>query len=162
MRVVVPNEAHFLVVNGLAYSSHLTYESFWSLYLNTFDSVLILARSIEVGHVPPGYQLVTKNGVKLAALPWYHGPYQFLKRWSCIRKIIRKTCHPGDAFILLLPGNIGTQVLKHLPTGYPYGVEVKGDPWLSLASGSVQIFGRPFFRLLGTYNLKSQCRRAVV
>ncbi|MHC4083932.1 MAG: glycosyltransferase family 4 protein [Planctomycetota bacterium] len=161
MRVVVAIEAHFYVIKGKAYSSYLTFESFWRRYLDVFDSVLIIARATEVESVPEGYQMVTANGIKLAALPRYHGPYQFLRKWPRIRSLIRVALRGDDAFILRVPGNISTQVWKQLPQGTPFGVEVVIDPWDAFAPGSIKSLGRPLFRCQWTHNLKKQCRQAV-
>jgi glycosyltransferase involved in cell wall biosynthesis len=161
MRVVVAIEAHFYVVDGLAYSSYLTYDSFWQRYLDVFDSVLIIARATDVDRVPAGCQPVTKGNVELAALPQYHGAYQYIRKMPHIRAIIRRNLRPNDAYILRVAGNIATQVWKHLRAGYPFGVEVMSDPWVMFAPGSIKSIGRPFYRWQWTRNLKKQCRQAV-
>jgi glycosyltransferase involved in cell wall biosynthesis len=160
MRLVVAIEAHFYVVKGKAYSSYLTFESFWRRYLDVFDSVLIIGRATEVEYVPPGYQLVTERGVELAALPRYHGPYQFIVKWLRIRRIISEFLRDDDAIILRVPGNVGTQVWKLLEHGRPYGLEVIGDPLDAFAPGSIHSVIRPYARWSWTQNLKAQCKGA--
>jgi glycosyltransferase involved in cell wall biosynthesis len=161
MRLVVAIESRFLVVDALAYSSYLTFERFWYRYLEVFDSVMIIARATEVDQVPPGYQLVTANGVELTALPDYHGPYQYLANLLRVSRIIYRTLRGEDAVILRVPGNISTQVWDKLAPGYPFGVEVIIDPWEAFAPGSVKSLARPFFRRQFTNNMRLQCQQAV-
>ena len=161
MRVVVAIEAHFWVVDGLAYSSYLTFDRFWYRYLDVFDSVLIVARATEVDRVPENCQLVTEKNVELAPLPRYHGPYQYISRMRHIRAIIRGALQPNDACVLRVSGNIATQVWKQLQPDRPFGLEVMSDPWLFFAPGSVKSLGRPFYRWLWSRYLKLQCQEAV-
>ena len=161
MRLVVAIESRFLVVDGLAYSSYLTFERFWHRYLEVFDSVMIIARATEADQVPPGYQLVTANGVELTTLPNYHGPYQYLANLLRANRIIYRTLRDEDAVILRVPGNISTQVWRKFPPEYPFGVEVVIDPWDAFAPSSIKSLGRPFFRWQWTRNLKKQCQQAV-
>jgi len=161
MRVVVGIEAHFYVVNGNAYSSYLTYESFWKRYLEVFDSVLIVARSTESDRIPEGYKLVTGPGVKLVPLPRYHGPMQFLRKMPQISRTMHSAIKIDDACILRVAGNISTQLWTQLPSDRPFGVEVMSDPWIVFSPGSIKGIGRPFHRWLWTRNLRRQCQQAV-
>jgi len=161
MRLIVAIEARFCVVGGQAYSSYLTYESFWKRYLDVFDSVLIVARATDIEKVPKGHQIATADRVKIAALPQYFGPYQFVRKMFRIRNIIREALRPDDACILRVPGNIGTQLYQQLPPSHPFGVEVISIPWDGFAPGAVKSITRPFFRRLLHYNLRKQCRHAV-
>jgi glycosyltransferase involved in cell wall biosynthesis len=161
MRVVVAIEAHFCLVNGMAYSSYLGYDRFWRRYREVFDSVLIIARATELKRVSLDYEPVTVEGVELAALPTYHGPYQFVRKWPLIRKIIREVLRDDDACILRVSGNVGTQVWKQLKPSRPFGVEVMSDPWDAFAPGSVKSLGRPFYRWLWTRHMKLQCQQAL-
>jgi glycosyltransferase involved in cell wall biosynthesis len=161
MRVVVAIEARFEVAAGQAYSSYLTYDSFWRRYLDVFDSVLIIARGREAGSLPQGHQLVTGAGVELLALPSYRGPYQFAAQMFSIRRMICKALRQDDACILRVPGTIGTEVWRHLQPQRPFGVEVFAIPWDGFAPGVVKGVLRPFWRRLFHYYLKKQCRQAV-
>jgi len=160
MRVLVAIEARFRIVDGRAYSSYLTYESFWRRYLDVFDSVLIIARAAEADGIPDGYKIVTGDAVKLLALPSYQGPYQFARQMFNIRGMIRRAIRPDDACILRVPGTIGTQLWRQLQPGRPFGVEVFAIPWDGFAPGAVKGLLRPFWRRLFHYNLKKQCRQA--
>lgn len=161
MKLVVALEDRFLQVGNTFYSHHLTFERFWKRYISSFDSVVIICRVIPGDSVPKGWGIVNREGVTVASLPQYHGPYQYLWQMRRIDKIIQQTLRWNEAVILRVPGNIGTQVWKHLQPGYPFGVEVMIDPWNSFAPGIVKSLGRPIFRWQWTHNLKRQCEQAV-
>jgi glycosyltransferase involved in cell wall biosynthesis len=161
MKLVVALEDRFLKVENTFYSHHLTFERFWNRYASVFESVVVIARVIPVDNAPNGWGIVNKNNVHVTALPQYRGPYQYLRQLWRIDKIIQQTLQWNEAVILRVPGNIGTQVWKHLRPGYPFGVEVIIDPWDDFAPGSIRCLGRQFFRWKWTNDLKKQCRQAI-
>ena len=161
MRLIVAIEDRLIRVAGNYYSHHLSYDSFWYRYRTAFDQVDIVTRVLDKDDVPEGWGMVNKDKVGVIPLPPYRGPYQYLAKMLAIKKAIKKIFHYGDAVILRIPGNTGTLLLKELPLGYPYGVEVMVDPWDGFAPGSVKSFTRPYFRWRWTKNLKIQCRGTV-
>lgn len=160
MRLLITIQAHFPSLGDKVFSPHLTYERFWKRYLQVFDSVIAVSRVKPVNKVPYGWGEATGPGLEFCAIPNYHGPYQFLRKWPRIQRIIREVLRDDDACILRVPGNISTQVWKLLKPGRPYGLEVIGDPWDMFGPGSIRTLGRPFFRWQWTRNLKKQCRQA--
>jgi len=160
MRVVVALEDRFLKVGENFYSHNLGYESFWKRYTKVFDSLVIICRVTVGESVPKGWEIVNREGVEVAALPEYRGPYEYLKQRHNIHRIIHETLHMDDTIILRVSGNISNKVWQQLPAGYPFGVEVVADPWNSLARGNVRYIGRPFFRWQFTRILKNQCQQA--
>ncbi len=161
MRLIIAISSHFQSHGGEVFSHHLTYERFWKRYLQVFDSILVVSRVKPVKRIPCGWEKATNSDVEFCALPDYYGPYQYIKKRAQIRTAIRQALRPDDAVILRVPDNVGTQVWKQLPPGYPFAVEVVIDPWDTFAPGSVRGMGRPFFRWNFTRNLKKQCRQAV-
>lgn len=161
MRLLVTIQDHFAALGNDAFSRILPYEQFWKRYLSVFDSVLVVSRAKPVDKVPANWNKVTGPGVEFCAIPDYTGPWQFLRQRSRILKIIRDVLKSDDSYIFRVPGNIGTQIWRQLPHGYPFGVEVVIDPWDVFAPGSVRNLARPFFRRWWTHNLKLQCQQAV-
>jgi hypothetical protein len=49
---------------------------FWQQYLAVFDGVRIVARVGAVAAVPVGWKRADGEGVELAAVPYYRGPWQ--------------------------------------------------------------------------------------
>jgi glycosyltransferase involved in cell wall biosynthesis len=160
MRLVIAVEDRLFQVGSIFYSHNLSYESFWKRYLSVFDTVTVIARVIEGDSVPDGWGVVNKNNVEIAALPQYHGPYQYVLKMRNIKSIISRALRQDDAVILRVPGNIGTQVWNLLEPGRPYGVEVIGNPWDVFAPSSIRSIIRPYARWLWTRNLKKQCKGA--
>ena len=160
MKLIIAISGHFQSRGGEVFSHHLTYERFWKRYLEIFDSVLVVTRVKPVEKIPAGWGKATNSDVEFCALPDYHGPYQFLIQMNRIQKIIQDAIEPGSSFVFRVPDNISTQVWKQIESGYPYGIEIVGDPWDAFAPGSIKSLGRPFYRWLWTRNLRLQCQQA--
>ena len=162
MRLLVALETHLTVCGEDAYSHHLTYDGFWQRYRSVFEEVLIVARSRSVDSVPEGVSEATGPGVTLCPLPEFLGPWQFLAKRGRVKAVVRDALDQCDAYVLRVPGTIGTVAWKFLrKQGKPFGVEVVGDPWDSLGPGSVKSIVRPIVRRTFTRNMKAQCREAV-
>ena len=68
----------------------------------------------------------------------------------------------GDAYILRVPGLVGTLAWREIKRGgKPYALEVVGDPWDALSPGTAPSLFRPVYRRVGTRDLKAMCRGAV-
>lgn len=160
MKLVVAISGRFQSFGDEVFSHHLTYERFWKRYLQVFDSVLVITRVKPVKKIPSGWDRATNSDVEFCALPDYQGAYQYLMKMNLIKKNILNALKPCYSFIFRVPDNISTQVWKHLGSGYPYGLEVVGDPWEAFAPGSVNSFIRPYARWSWTRNLKLQCKQA--
>ena len=161
MKLLVTIHSHFQSVEGEVFSHHLTYERFWKRYLGVFSSVLVVSRVRAVATIPDDWNKATGPGVEFCAVPDYYGPWEYLRVRGKVASVLRDAIKRSNAYILRLPGMLGTLVWKNLPKGTPYGVEVVMDPWDAFAPGSVKSLGRSFFRQQWTRNLKKQCRQAV-
>lgn len=162
MRVAVAMEGSFLRFQGGYHSAHLTYDRFWRRYLDVFDGVTVLARARDCDSVPLGWKRADGPGVTFQSVPHYHGPLQYLKIRREVKRAVALVTDETGAIILRVPGMLGTEVWKHLMRdGRPFAVEVVGDPWLSLAPGTVRSWGRPVFRRFFTWALRRQCQSAV-
>jgi len=74
---------------------------------------------------------------------------------------IREAIDQADAFILRVPGLIGTLFWKELrKQNRPFGIEVIGDPWDVFTRGSFKSLARPFIQHLSYKELRSQCKEA--
>src|SRR5664279_5278351 len=62
---------------------------FWDRYLSVFDMVKVVARAEAVTHVDERYSLVTGSGVEFAPVPYYLGPWQYLKIRGAVRRTVR-------------------------------------------------------------------------
>lgn len=162
MRVCVALNETFTRHRGRVYASLLGYKEFWSRYLMAFDGVLVLARVRDLDALEDGMVESTGPGVQFFALPAFHGPWEFLAmRWR-LQRLVARAIDQADAFVLRVPSHIGSLAWRELcRRRWPYAVEVVGDPWLSLAPGSVKSVVRPIVRWLSPRSLRRQCRGAI-
>jgi glycosyltransferase involved in cell wall biosynthesis len=162
MHVVVPIESRFAMKDGQPVSRYVSYDKKWKDYgyLDVFDSMTVLVR-VSPEEDPRG-EPAEGPGVKVVPLPMYVGPVGYMKQRRAIREIIRAHCPRDAAYMLYLPGLIGTVVWRELlRTGHPYGIEVVGDPYDSMAPGGVRHPLRPLFRYMLPRDLKRECQSAV-
>ncbi len=160
MRVVIPIESRFKIREGRAVSHHLTYERIWQRYLTVFDSVVVLGRLFPEEDPSGGF--VEGDGVQFVALPPYVGAFGYLRRAAEVGSIIRKLCEVDQAYILRVPGIVGSVLATELRRRQlPYGVEVVANPNDVFAPETFNHPFRTFFRWIGCSNLRRQCREAV-
>lgn len=120
---------------------------FWKRYLTVFDQVRVVARVREVPIAAPNWTRCDGEGVSFAAIPYYHGPWQYLQRALKVKRAIRNAIGADDAVILRVQGQIASCLRPWLRRAdRPYGVEVVGDPYDAFAPGYVTHPLRPFLR----------------
>jgi glycosyltransferase involved in cell wall biosynthesis len=162
MVVCVPIEYRFLrLPDGSVWTPNQYALSFWRRYLDVFDHVRCLARVRDVKSLDRGGQRVDGPDVSFCAVPHYVGPAQFLRRAWQVRRAVHRSVYPGDAFVLRVPGTIGSLAWgKLISMRYPYAVEVTGDPHEVFSRGAVRHPLRRFFRWHTTRQLRLQCAGA--
>jgi glycosyltransferase involved in cell wall biosynthesis len=160
MDVVVTTEEHFdRTPDGRVWTSGSL--SFWTRYLQVFDSVRIVARLRNVPVPSPGFRHVNDPNITFAGVPDYLGPEHYLLRVTRVAAATAKAIQNDDAVILRVPSRIGTCVESHLrKMRRPYGVEVVGDPYDVFAPGVVNHPLRALFRWWFTRTLQRQCAAA--
>ena len=159
MKVVVALEGRFALRHGLPASHHLTYDRMWKRYLQVFGEVIVVGRLFpqEDQDALP----VEGPGVRFFPLPAYTGPREYLLRRRELRRRLEEVCSSDCAYILRVPGSIGNLLWSQLRRkGYPYAVEVVGDPYDVFAAGSVRHPLRPFLRFWMPRQLRRQCQEA--
>ena len=161
MRAFVATEQHFIEYNGAVYMTTVGAYSFWQRYLDVFDEVVVVAR-VEKRAVLPGRVIrADGDGVCFFPMPDYTGPWQYLRAWPVLRRRAREVAQRDGAFILRIPGAIGTLLwrwLKHY--GKPFGAEIVGDPYDSLSPQSWKSRWAYLVRPWAVRQLKAQCREA--
>lgn len=163
MRVVVALENRFVKTrNGDIYSTTVCDYSFWQRYLQVFDEVVVFARVAEIPETGLSKPAANGPNVSFISLPTFIGPWQYLKCYPKLNILARQALPKADAYILRIGGAVPSLLWHHLEKNHlPYGVEVVGDPWDSLAVGTVKSFLRPAARFFLTGRQKKQCRGAV-
>ncbi len=147
--------------DGRVWAGTVFSQSFWTRYLNVFDEIAIVARVQDVPSVPPGALPADGPRISFRAIPYYRGPKGYLRNLRRVRSAIKQAFTPGDAVIMRVPSQLATDMARSLTRqGYPFGLEVVGDPYDVFGPGAVQHPLRPLFRWWFTRQLQAQCRSA--
>lgn len=134
--------------------------AFWVRYLEVFDRVCVVARVRDTSAVPVEWQRGDGPGVSFVAIPYYLGPWEYLRNAWDVRRAVRQAIGPEDAVIMRLDSQLAACMYPLLMrTCRPYGVEVVVDPHDVFAPGSKHPF-RAFFRWKFVSQLKRQCAGA--
>ena len=162
MQVLVSLETRFeRTPDGRVWTQTMNAYPFWSRYLEVFDQVRVLARVREVPATSPDWQRADGEGVAFAAVPYYVGLGQFLWKSREIRGTVRKAFRIGEAAIFRVSSVLADIIQRKLSRiGYPYGVEVVGDPYDVFSPGAFRHPLRPLLRWWAARRLRDQCRRA--
>jgi len=141
-------------VMGMAYS-------FWTRYLEVFDSVRVAARVLDVPVADPRWLRSDGPQVTFWPVPSYRGPLEYALRRGKIRRAAAESFRPGDAVILRVGSVLADALLPRLQKArHPYAVEVIGDPWDTFSPGAVKHPLRAFFRRWFAHRLRVQCAGA--
>jgi glycosyltransferase involved in cell wall biosynthesis len=162
MRVVVSLEERFdRTPDGAVWTRGPFAHRFWTRYLEAFEEVGVVARVRDVREPTTDAKRADGPGVAFADLPCYIGPVEYLARLGDVRRAARAAVRVGEAVILRVASPIAACIeaaLRH--EGYPYALEVVGDPYDVFAPGAVRHPLRPFFRWWFPRQLRRQCARA--
>lgn len=162
MDVVVTLEHRFQrTPDGAIWTQAQYLYSFWEPYLRVFDRVRPVARMLDVPRVPAEWRRADGARVEFAAVPYYVGPVQYLRRSLRVKRAAVQAVGPEDA-VILRGGSPVADAIEHRlwRARRPFGLEVLCDPNEALSPGTMRHPLRPFFRWLSTRELLRQCRRA--
>jgi len=164
MNLVFCTEARFIRrPAGCVYSTEGSVtNALWKRYLNKFEHIYVMARvlSDEKRKVNEKY-IASSERVSFIDLPYYIGPWEYLKVKGKLKRIIEKNLSQECVYICRVPGVIGGLVAACLRKHkLSYGVEVVGDPWDVFAPGAVKHPLRAYFRYRGTRALKKVVAKA--
>ncbi|MEG4247881.1 glycosyltransferase family 4 protein [Microcoleus sp. Pol10D4] len=162
MKVVVTLEYRFdRTPEGKVWTQTTFPYSFWTRYLEVFDHVSVVARTRDVPRVPSDWQRADGEGVSFAPIPYYIGPWQYLRKARKVKQAARNAVGPDDAVILRLSSQIASCIQPMLcKIRHPYGVEIVADPYDVFAPGSIKHPLRPLFRWWFPRGLRRECQEA--
>ncbi|MEG4086684.1 glycosyltransferase family 4 protein [Microcoleus sp. POL10_C6] len=162
MKVVVSLEYRFdRTPDGKVWTQTTFPYSFWTRYLEVFDRVSVVARTRDVPSVPSDWQRADGEGVSFAPIPYYIGPWQYLRKAREVKQAARNAVSPDDAVILRLSSQIASCIQPMLcKERHPYGVEIVADPYDVFAPGSIKHPLRPIFRWWFPRGLRRECQEA--
>ncbi len=162
MHVIVTVSARFSVTpDGSLFTANGSLgHRFWTRYLDVYDTVKLLVRAQIIDRPLENWHKVSGPGISPVILPYFEGPWQYLKTSQSMKRVIKRTITRDDTIHLRIPDTIATQVFYLLPPERPFGAEVTGDPYDVFAPGAVRHPLRPFFRRWFSRQLRGQCARA--
>src|SRR5579863_6437261 len=135
---------------------------FWDRYLEVFDDVRAIARVLPVEKPSANWVRADGQGVAFAAITYYVGPFEFIRRRAAVRRTVCDAVEPRDAVILRVPSTLGTLLFPMLRRNrHPYAVEAVGDPYDVFAPGAIRHPLRPYLRWRLTRDMQRHCRHAV-
>jgi glycosyltransferase involved in cell wall biosynthesis len=94
-------------------------------------------------------------------LPFYHGPWQFAKKYIKILKTLEKVIETCDCAVLRIPDQLAFQIFNKVKkANLPCAVEVVAHSWDLYAPGTIKTVLRPLLRVLWDSNQKKLCKQA--
>ncbi len=133
---------------------------YWTQFLEVFDAVLLLARVRQVETPPHEAHRVDGDGVCVAPLPYYIGPFQYLLRSRRVTRAALEAIDFGDA-IILCGGQICDPIAETLQrVGHPYAIHVTGDPFDAFSPGAIRHPLRGYMRYHASASLRHLCNKA--
>ena len=159
MKVLVTASARFAITSdGNLWTPNASLRYYlWARYLEVFDEVHLMTRAKFHSEPPTGWNLVSGPGIKAVPVPYFIGPWEFIKNYANVRKAVNGVALNAEAVILRIPCATGTEVWHSLPSGRPYGAEVVADSYDTFAPGSIKHPLRPLFRWWFPRVLKQEC-----
>src|SRR5262249_34555873 len=99
--LAVPVEHRFhRTPDGTVWTQAQLLHAFWAPYLSGFDHRRVIGGVCDVPAVPADWKRADGPGVTIAAVPYYVGPWQYLRQSSQIRRAACEAIGPTDAVIL--------------------------------------------------------------
>lgn len=133
---------------------------FWTRYLSVFDRVRVVARVEDVSSDFERLAPADADGVSFVTVPYYVGPAQYLRKRRLITSTLRSVDVRGAAVLLRVPGVLSFALKRAIPEGYPFAVEVVGDPYEGFGAAGFRHPLRRFFQWWFSRELRSSCRDA--
>ena len=161
MRLLVTTDAHIMKApDGSYWNKNIYRYSFWTRYMNVFDTVRIASRVKYVQDIDPNWKRVDGDHIEIFEIPFFQGPVQLLKGYGGIRKVLRKAYEDCDAVLYRMPSPTG-QLLWNTgkKLSIPKALEVVYDPIDELKDKNSNFI----FKAVARYNinaLKGQCLSA--
>ncbi len=160
--VVALNERLKRTPDGRVWSDSSFSYGILKRYLNVFNRVNVVARIAAEPEAHDQWCRVDGPHVRFSPVPYFVGPTAYLRNARAVHRTLRSVVDYGSAVVLRMPAWHTTGALAtHLQrTGYPYAVEVCGDPHDRLARGACQHPLRPLFQWWVPRRTRQVCGRA--
>jgi len=163
MKVLVTTSAQmFQTPDGNVWTNSTYGYDFFLRYLEVFDNVRLVTRMKKIDyHASDNKILVSGERLEFYPLPFYHGPWQYAKRYFSIKKVLGQAIDTCDCAVLRIPDQLSFQIFKSIESAkIPCAIEVGAHPWDFFSPGTNKTVLRPFLRVLWDVNQKKLCKHA--
>lgn len=113
--------------------------NFWKRYLQVFEKVAIVSRTIESSYRDvEGYLRVDGPQLRVIELPAARGMKQYIQQYKELSKSAKRAVDEADCALIRLPSVAASVVLKYFKkTKKPYALEVVADPYDAYKSNKI-------------------------
>lgn len=157
---VIPDGHYYRLADGQILSNGVYSYKFFKRYLDSFDTVKVIARISEIDKASSNLKIASGTGIEFLSLPQYKGPLEYLKHYFAIKNKLREYLSSSECVILRAPSTVfslAVDILSGLQV--PWGMEVVVDPWEYFAPGTIDSILRPIYRYKWTTDLKNACKK---
>lgn len=163
MKLLLVADSHYYIdKKGDTYVESVFDYSFFSRYLDTFDSVWAIVRAEKVDTAPTKCKLASGDNVHFLTIPPTRGIKEYIKSYTKTKRLVKKYIADFDCAIFRIPGVVANLVCKqYMKTGKKYAVEVVVDPWENFSKGTMKSPLRPIIRRDWTDFVKKACMDAI-
>lgn len=163
MKVLVTTHAQMLQTpDGKVWTNSVYGYDFFKRYLDVFENVRLVTRMKKISYEDLGSRvLVSGPRLEFFSLPFYHGPWQYAKKYFRIRKLLEQAIESCDCAVLRIPDQLAFQIFNKVKrTNIPCAVEVVAHSWDLYAPGTINTALRPILRVIWDFNQKKLCKEA--
>ncbi len=163
MKVAVTTHAQmFQTPDGKVWTNSVYGYDFFRRYLDVFENVRLITRMKRINYEEAKERLLVSGpGLEFYSLPFYHGPWQYAKKFLSIESALNKAFDNCDCVILRIPDQLAFQLFNKVKdANIPCAVEVVAHSWDLYAPGTIKTVLRPFLRVLWDTKQKYVCRNA--
>jgi len=163
MKVLVTTHAQmFQTPDGKVWTNSVYGYDFFKRYLDVFENVRLVTRMKKITYEDLGNRVLASGPrLEFFSLPFYHGPWQYAKKYIEIRSVLKLAIESCDCAVLRIPDQLAFQLFNKLKKeNIACAVEVVAHSWDLYAPGTIKTVLRPFLRILWDYNQKKLCKKS--
>jgi len=163
MKVLVTTHAQmFQTPDGKVWTNSVYGYDFFKRYLDVFENVRLVTRMKKINYEDLGNRvLVSGPRLEFFSLPFYHGPWQYAKKYIKIQQILAQAVESCDCAVLRIPDQLAFQIFNKVKSiNIPCAVEVVAHSWDLYAPGTIKTVLRPLLRVFWDFNQKKLCKQA--
>ena len=164
MNVTIVNGSRFYLDEAGALHAEISspyHYDFWARYLDVYDHVHLVTRAAASGPMPERTRPVAGPGVEAHVVPDFHGLDDLPVLLGRVLPRLRQQLLDAEALHLQMPSPMAIMgSLLMLGSDRPFAVEIKGDPFGTMAQGTISHPLRPLYQRVFTVMQRYLCANA--